>query len=134
MTLRDFRPPVSVRGKFLRYVLTGGAAAVVDLGGFVLLVGLGVPLGLAAALSFVIAAIVNFRLTAAFVFGARGDLGRFALFLTFALAGLALNTGVTVLGVLQGGLPPAAAKLGGIGVAFLFNFSVNALFDFRSQK
>jgi putative flippase GtrA len=36
--------------------------------------------------------------------------------------------------VIHGGLPPAAAKLAGISVAFLFNFTVNALFVFRKPR
>jgi putative flippase GtrA len=126
--------PLSGRKKFMRYILTGGLAACVDLGGFVLLVSAGTQIGLAAAISFVIAAIVNFRLTASFVFQTKGDLRRFWLFLLFAVIGLALNTGVTVAGVTVAGLAPAFAKIVGIGVAFLFNFAFNALIVFRPAR
>lgn len=120
------------RGKFGRYILTGGTAAVVDLAGFTLLLWAGMPLLAAAVVSFLAAAVVNFTLTSAFVFRMGGGMRRFGMFLLFAVLGLALNAGVTVLGVELVGLPPALAKLGGIGVAFGFNFLANALIVFRA--
>lgn len=117
--------------KLLRYVLTAGVAAVVDVGGFVLLTGAGVGLLPAAVLSFVVAAAVNYLLTSRFVF-ARGASARgFGLFFAGALVGLAINVGVTVLAATELGLPPGAAKLLGVGVAFLVNFAINAGIVFR---
>lgn len=117
--------------RFFRYVLTGGTAACVDLGGFILLMWIGMPLVAAAAASFALAAVVNFRLSAVYVFQTRGDLRRFALFFIFAVLGLLINAGVTVWCVQIAGFPASIAKLTGIGVAFLFNFSVNAAIVFR---
>lgn len=117
--------------KFFRYVLTAGAAAVVDVGGFVLLTGAGMALLPAAVLSFAAAAVVNYLLTSRFVF-ARGASARgFGLFLAGALVGLAINVGVTVLAVTELGLPAGAAKLLGVGIAFLANFAINAGIVFR---
>ena len=53
-----------VIGKFLRYAVTGGSAAIVDAGGFALLVQTGMALAPAAVTSFCVAAVVNFWLTA----------------------------------------------------------------------
>lgn len=116
------------------YALAAGLAAVVDIGGFHLLVPrLGQVLP-AAALSFVIAAIVNYGLSSVWVY--RQDwrsLRRAALFLLFASLGLSINAGVTWL--LASTLPVHAtlAKLGGVATAFSFNFLVNTRLVFGRQ-
>ena len=55
--------------KLSRYFVTGGIAAVVDAGGFALLERAGVVTPVAASLSFCVAALMNYVLTARFVFG-----------------------------------------------------------------
>lgn len=120
-------------GKFWRYGLTAGTAAVVDIGGFVVLVALAVPLVPAAIASFVAAAVVNYLLTARFVFGQQASRRAFVRFFAAALVGLAINVGVTVLAATQLGLPPRLAKIAGVGVAFCFNFALNALLVFRRE-
>jgi putative flippase GtrA len=119
--------------RLMRYALTGGTAAVVDLGGFVLLQAAGLALAPAAGASFLLAAGVNFVLTARFVFGAAPTGRRWLGFLLGALAGLAVNMSVTVLAAALLGLPGWAAKTVGIGVAFGFNYLVNARLVFRAQ-
>lgn len=111
--------------KLVGYAGTGGVAAVVDLGGFVLLVGAGVHVLPAAAASFVAAAAVNFLLSARLVFGVSAGWRRFGLFLLGALMGFAVNVAATTAGALLLGLPPVAAKAAGIGIAFGFNFAIN---------
>ena len=117
--------------KFARYFLTGGAAAIVDAGGFALLHQVGVPTLPAAVTTFGVAALVNFRLTARFVFAREATGRRFAVFLLAALVGLLVNAGVTVLAEQRLGVPPVAAKIVGIGVAFSVNFMLNLLVVFR---
>jgi putative flippase GtrA len=116
------------------YLVTGGLAAVVDIGGFHLLAprldGLLVP----AVVSFLLAAVVNYLLTSIFVF--RRDWRsprRAGLFMLFATFGLALNAGTTW--ALASSLPiaPTLAKVVGVGVAFGANFLVNALIVFRAD-
>ena len=126
------RAPPLLR-KLVGYVGTGGLAAVVDLGGFVLLLRAGMPPVPAAALSFVVAAGVNFLLSARFVFGARAGWPRFALFLAMASLGFAVNVSVTAAGIRLVGLDPAPAKLLAIAVAFGFNFLVNAFYVFAED-
>ncbi len=118
-------------GQLGRYLLTGGAAAVVDIGVFAAAYRLGLPVIAAAALSFCIAAIVNYALTARFVFGSDSSARQFALFFAFAAIGLTINVGVTVLLASRLGLLPELAKVGGIGVAFLANFAMNKWIVFR---
>lgn len=118
----------------LRYVMTGGTAAVVDLGGFLLLISQDIALAPAAVISFVAAAVVNYLLTSRFVFASEASMRRFALFFAVALVGLAANVGVTVLAATVLHLPPGFAKLVGIGTAFLLNFALNTGVVFRGTK
>jgi putative flippase GtrA len=126
-------PDRSMTSKATRYMLTGGLAAVVDAGGFVALLAAGLAAAPAATLSFCIAAAVNYLLTSRFVFGASLSRSRFAKFLLFAVVGLGINVGITLLLIHAAGLPPAFAKIGGIGVAFFANFAMNAGLVFRER-
>lgn len=117
--------------KILPYAMTGGVAAVVDAGGFALLVGEGLGVAVAGVLSFCTAAVVNYLLTSRFVFGREASARGFALFLSAALIGLSVNVGLTLLGFYMLGLQPVVAKLIGIGTAFFVNFLINLCFVFR---
>jgi putative flippase GtrA len=116
----------SMASKAMRYVLTGGSAAVVDAGGFVALLAAGLPAAPAATASFCIAAGVNYLLTSRFVFGAGLSRVRFAKFLFFSIVGLGINVGITLVLIHAAALPPSMAKIGGIGFAFFANFAINA--------
>jgi putative flippase GtrA len=119
--------------KFLRYGVTGGIAAVVDAGGFMLLVHAKLGIFAASCLSFCVAALVNYNLTSRFVFNREATLRGFAQFMSAALFGLMVNSGVTSMGVFGMGLPPSAAKLLGIGIAFIINFVINLRFVFQMR-
>lgn len=114
-----------VVSKFLRYGVTGGVAAVVDAGGFALLLTLKLSIFAAGCLSFGTAALVNYSLTSRFVFNREATLRGLAAFTAAALIGLAVNVGVTLLGTFALGFPPVAAKLMGIAIAFVVNFLIN---------
>lgn len=120
-------------GRFSRYLLVGGSAAVIDLGGFVLLSDAGLDVAAAAAASFAVSAVYNFTFSSLAVFRVAPTWQRFALFMTFALVGLVVNTGITVLAAYW--LPDVLAKVTGIGVAFSANFWLNntVVFDRRQQ-
>lgn len=120
--------------KFLRYILTGGVAAIVDAGGFILLTK-AATLGIAPAgiLSFCVAALVNYRLTGRFVFSQDATAHGFALFLFAALVGLSVNVSVMLASVALFDLWPLAAKILGIGTAFLVNFCLNLRIVFRTD-
>lgn len=125
--------PKGLLHKFLGYGMTGGIAAVFDLLGFVALHQIGFAVALAAALSFLFAALINYLLSARFVFAAPANASNFALFLAVAVVGFAINVSVTTLAQIQGGLSPWLAKLTGIGCAFFINFAMNAGFVFRKR-
>lgn len=119
--------------RLIRYSGTAGVAAIVDLGGFWALQALAWPLEVAAAASFLIATVVNYGLSARYVFRAPVNVRGYARFLSAALFGFVVNVGVTALLVRAFGLPPMVAKLAGIGLAFFVNFAVNTVFVFRSR-
>jgi putative flippase GtrA len=119
--------------RLLQYAVTGGIAAVVDAGGFVLLVNAKLSIVVAACLSFCVAALVNYNLTSQFVFNREATLRGFGPFLAAALIGLMVNIGVTSLGVFVVGLPPLAAKLMGIAIAFFVNFLINLRIVFHTK-
>ena len=121
-------------GQFARYFVTAGIAAVVDVGGFALLYRAGLPIAVAAVLSFGLAAIVNYLLTARLVFGSRRSSRQFALFLGFATVGLLINVGLTLIFVERAGFLPEAAKICAIGIAFFANFSMNKFIVFRDRR
>lgn len=117
--------------RVLRYALTGGLAAVVDIGGFALL-ALALPgVLLPAMLSFLLAAVVNYRASAGWVFGHDWRDGRRAArFLVAAGGGLAVNAGATALLAALVQTPPLAAKVAGVGLAFGVNFLLQAYWAF----
>ena len=120
--------------RLLQYGVTGGIAAVVDAGGFVLLLNAKLSIVVAGCLSFCIAALVNYSLTSRFVFDREATLRGFALFMAAALIGLTVNIGVTLMGVFMVGLPPLAAKLMGIAMAFMVNFLINLRIVFHTKR
>jgi putative flippase GtrA len=132
-------PVAAVRGglpRLLRqafgYFITGGLAAVVDIGGFHLLAPGFQGVLLPAVLSFLLAAVVNYSLSSWFVYRTRWrSARRAAMFLLFAVVGLSINAGATWL--LANWLPIHAtlAKTGGVGIAFVANFLMNTFIVFR---
>jgi putative flippase GtrA len=119
--------------KLLKYGVTGGTAAVVDAGGFVLLVNAGLNVVVASCLSFCVAALVNYSLTSRFVFNREATVRGLAAFTAAALVGLMVNSSVTLLAIFAAGLPPLAAKLAGIGTAFIVNFVINLRIVFHTR-
>jgi putative flippase GtrA len=119
--------------KLLRYGMTGGIAAVVDAGGFALLVRAGLAIAASGTVSFCVAALVNYWLTSRFVFAQGKSAAGFLFFFAVAVIGLAINMGVTLAGIYWLGLPPIVAKITGIGTAFLVNFALNAGIVFRRR-
>ncbi len=113
-----------VFGKLWRYVITAGIAAVVDVAGFAALVAVGLVAAPAAALSFGVAACVNYLLTSRFVYGAPLSWRRYAAFLGSAAIGFGVNVSVTLAVLWLLDLPPGLAKLCGVATAFAINFAM----------
>jgi putative flippase GtrA len=124
---------ISTVRALLHYLVTGGAAAAIDMAGFALLSWVGLPIVLAASCSFAVATVVNFLLTSRWVFRAKPTGQRYVVFLTGALLALLVNVSLTFVGVRHLMLPPTAAKTCAIGVTFLLNFWINARIVFRNE-
>jgi putative flippase GtrA len=119
----------ALSGRFTRYFIVGGSAAIVDLGGFFLFLKSDFSTVAAAASSFAIAAIYNFALSSTLVFRFSLTWRRLVMFMAFAVVGLVINTSVTSLAALS--LPGLLAKTVGILVAFGVNFWMNNSVVFR---
>ncbi len=120
--------------KLVRYGFTGGFAAVVDLGGFAALLSAGLVLPFAASLSFLAATVVNYILSAHFVFVSRMTIRAYLRFLMFASLGFVTNVVITVVAANAIGLNPALAKTAGIVIAFGINFLLNLNFVFLKNE
>ncbi|MEZ5936443.1 MAG: GtrA family protein [Alphaproteobacteria bacterium] len=123
-----------MQSKIVKYAGTAGVAAIVDVGLFWGLSELAMPSVIAAAVSFLIASVVNYFLTARYVFHAPIGLANYGLFLSGASLGFAINVGVTLYCSTIVGLPAPLAKLAGVGVAFFANFALNSVFVFRKSS
>ena len=115
--------------RFIRYGFTGGVAAVIDLSMFLLLLHM-LPIGIAAIISFFLAAAVNYRLSSRYVFDENPEISQFVRFLGGAIIGVSVNVGITILASARLSFPPTYAKLLGIAVAFSLNFAINQIFVF----
>jgi putative flippase GtrA len=120
--------------KLLRYGLTAGTAAIVDAGGFAILIGLGFGPAPSAVSSFGVAVLVNYWLSSRYVFGDVRSVQGFALFCAVALIGLSVNVGVTLIAIYQFAVMPILGKILGIGIAFLVNFALNLRIVFRKRS
>ena len=120
----------------VRYFLVGGAAALVDLAVFSLLVkGLHQPWFEAALVSFCFSTMVNYLLSIRFVFQSGSRFVRrhheFGGVVLISLAGLAVNQAVLWLLIERQNLDPLVAKVVGIGVVFFWNYGARKYFLFR---
>lgn len=120
--------------KFSGYLVSGGIASIFDAGGFALLHQGGIPTGIAAVTSFLVAAVVNFQLSSNFVFMQPPSRRSFALFVSMAALGLGINAGLTVAISNAVGLPPEIAKIVAIGATFIVNFLLNYFVVFRARS
>jgi putative flippase GtrA len=122
----------------VRYFLVGGAAAIIDLVIFSLMVkGLQQPWFEAALISFVFATAANYLLSIRFVFssGARFSRRRheFGAVVLVSLAGLAINQVVLWLVIERIHLDPLIAKVIGTGVVFFWNYGARKQYLFRAK-
>jgi putative flippase GtrA len=123
-----------VHVKLFRYFLTAGVASIVDVGGFAALCFTPLPVVASAAMSFCVAALVNYLLSSRFAFGQPPTWKGFGMFFLAATGGLTVNVLVTLAGSAYFGLPPVIAKIGGVGTAFLLNFWLNLRVVFRPSS
>jgi len=116
------------------YALTAGMAAVTDVGGFLALLRLGWWIEPAAALSFLLATVVNYLLSARFVFRHPPSARHYLRFLSVATLGFAVNTGITVGAIRLLETPSWLAKVAAIAIAFFVNYTLAVRFVFGADK
>ncbi len=118
-----------------RYAVSGGAAAIVDLGAFAVLHHV-LTMGIlpAAIASYGLAVVFNYVFSSAFVYKTPLSGRRFVVFFLAASLGLGVNTGVTLASVSVLDAPAILAKIIGIGVAFGFNFLLATFVVFRPAR
>ena len=122
-----------LKSKLVKYFFSAGIAAIVDVSGFAMMRTTHTPIGAAAAISFCLAAVVNYLLSSRYVFLRVASLRGFGLFFVAALGGLVVNVSVTLICNAQYAISPVPAKIVGIGTAFLFNFWLNQRIVFRAR-
>lgn len=105
--------------------MTGGAAAILDAGGFGLLSHWGMAAYLAASISFIAAVILNYQLSSRFVFDKQPTANQFVKFLLIASLGLLVNVGITIWVMQAWDIMPILAKVIAIGLTFILNFMLN---------
>lgn len=123
---------------FFSYFLVGGIAAVVDIGGFMLLTGTFlVPWFSAALASFLAAVIVNYLLSIRFVFESRVRFRRsheILLVLLVSTIGLALNEAILWAMIAEAGRGRLFAKIVATGMVFAWNYGARQNFVFRAVR
>ena len=124
--------------RIARYFVVGGVAACVDIGLFVLFAQhYGLPYLRVAAMTFVIATLVNYALSVRFVFvsGVRFR-RRWEIALVFAVSaiGLALNQAILALAVEAARMGLLPAKLAATGVVFFWNYFARRRFVFAAAQ
>jgi putative flippase GtrA len=121
---------------FIKYFIVGGAAALVDLGGFLWLTSsLRIQWFAAACTSFTLATLVNYILSITFVFRSGVRFRRHqevALVFLVSLVGLACNQIVLGLMIVQVGLPKVEAKLAATSAVFIWNYMARKHLVFSS--
>lgn len=129
------KPTDDGRVQFLRYVVVGGLAFVIDFGTLALVTRvLGVHYLIATAIAFTAGLAFNYTLSTLWVFSHRtmkSAWAEFAVFAAIGLAGLAMSE--LMMWALVSGLGVAVlvAKLFVTGVVFVWNFGVRKLLLFR---
>lgn len=122
--------------KLARYFVVGGVAALVDWSLFWLFVQqLTQPYQWAAALSFVLATLVNYVLSIRYVFESGVRYRRaHEMFFVYVVSAIGLLVNLLVLQILfEGfGIHLLVAKVGATGVVFFWNYLARSRFIFRS--
>lgn len=126
----------SLTGQFLRYLVVGAIATVVDIGLFVLLTdSVGVHYLVSNSISFCAGLSVNYALSVVWVFSARTLTNRKAEFLVFAavgLAGLGWNELLLYVGKGIVGLDHHLSKAIAVILVLFWNFGMRKVMLFRS--
>jgi putative flippase GtrA len=124
--------------RIARYFLVGGAAALVDIGLFMLFAGyFAMPYLRVAAGSFIVATLVNYLLSVRFVFVSGQRFGKrweIALVYLVSAIGLGINQAILAVAVEVAATGLLAAKLTATGIVFFWNYFARRLLIFGTGK
>jgi putative flippase GtrA len=136
--LRLLQAIEAIPATFYSYFIVGGVAAVVDIGGFMVLTGpFSVPWFWAAVASFSVSVVVNYLLSIRFVFESGVRFRRHheaVLVLLVSTVGLLLNEAALWVMIALAGTPRLPAKLVATAVVFLWNYGARQKFIFRARR
>ena len=137
-TRAALQPTDDGRVQFLRYLVVGGLAFVLDFGTLALTNKVfGVHYLIATAIAFTVGLAFNYTLSTLWVFSHRTMKSAWAEFAVFAAIGLAgLGMSELMMWALVSGLGVAVlvAKVFVTGVVFIWNFGVRKLLLFRGEQ
>ncbi|HMH69937.1 MAG TPA: GtrA family protein [Candidatus Saccharimonadales bacterium] len=109
--------------KFIRFIISGGSAAIVEYGLFLLLSALYAPILVANTVSFLAGLVVSFTLNKVWVFSSKGALKRqFISYLLLALVNIVIGNALIWLFVEYWGVHAFVAKLLVMIVIALWNY------------
>jgi len=128
----------SVSGQFLRYLVVGGIAFVLDFGVLVVLTdALGVWYLTSAAVSFCCGLATNYLLSITWVFTVRSvssQKAEFAIFSIIGIVGLGWNELFMYLGTDVAGLDYRVSKLITVAIVLVWNFGMRKLLLFSGPR
>lgn len=123
----------SFSNRFFRYFVAGGLAAIVDAGGFALLSHVGIEILVAASISFIVAAVVNYQISCRYVFNSKPIGNVFVKFLMIASLGMLVNVAITMAIIHSWAVLPVVAKVIAITITFIINFFLNNYIVFTNK-
>jgi putative flippase GtrA len=131
-----FRPAIALLQQFGGYLLTGGAATLVDVLIFSLLVRSGLYYVLALGVSFGFGVLTNFTLSRRFVFGVywRSGWTQFLVFSMVALNSLLANLGLLQVLIRDLNWEPAIARLVSAACVAILSFTGHKLYSFDTKQ
>lgn len=139
--LRALFPRKSLMGQFLRYLVTGGLAFVVDFGLFALcLYALDWHYLLANLVGLMAGLVLNYAMSIVWVFTAcertleRRKVAEFTLFAFVGIAGVGINQFLMYLMVGLLGLNEMISKMVAAALVLMWNFGARKLMLFREKK
>lgn len=109
--------------RILKYLITGGSAALVEFGLFILLVHTGLPLVLSNVISFSAGFITSFLMNRQWVFKANGRTVRqLSLYGILAAANVVLSSSIIYILTSHASVIPSIAKVMTMGLIVLWNY------------
>ena len=121
--------------QFFLYLIVGGLSFFIDIGAFIMLRAIEVPVIPASVTSFILASVANYLLSTVLAFE-RSRFRRYIemlRFLTVVMVGLGLNTLLVWCFVYPLSIDPIAAKIVAVPIVLIWNYLGRRLFVFGNE-